>query len=144
LKKPQQCKGCSLYGDGNGFVPDEIVPGSSVLVVGQNPGREEEIAGKPFVGDTGKLMMRDLFPIAGVERGETVSLGNTLRCRWRKSNDLPPESMLKPALVHCRVHDVIPESTRIIVASGALAWRVLSNGLGSVSSWRGFLAEGKS
>lgn len=129
--------------DGWGFVPDEIIDNAPVMVLGQNPGHEEERNGQPFVGATGQEMERVYFPAAGLERGVNVSLGNAIRCRWikggKRTNLLPPERILGPALVHCmQAHFRPPSQTRLIVAQGALAWRALG-GPGSVTAWRGFL-----
>src|SRR3990167_6890881 len=80
------CQGCSMYQTGaQPFVPDEIVDGSEVFVLGQNPGVDECREGRPFVGKTGQVMMQRYFPEAGLERGGNVSLGNVLRCRGRAS-----------------------------------------------------------
>ena len=47
--KPTICRDCPLYGDGMGFVPDQIVPDSELVVLAQNPGEDEE-AGRQIVG----------------------------------------------------------------------------------------------
>lgn len=141
LPKPDTCKGCPLYQDGNGFVPDELVEGSEVFVLGQNPGAEEEQEGKPFVGKTGYVMVHEYFPIAGLVRGENVSIGNTLRCRWQQSNNLPTGKTLSSAVAHCtQAHLRIPESTKLVVAQGSLAAKLMANDdTLSITDWRGFL-----
>jgi DNA polymerase len=122
-------------------VPDEVVEGAEVFVLGQNPGEEEEREGRPFVGSTGRKMMAVYFPVAGLVRGENVSIGNTLRCRWQNSNNLPTGKILDQAMAHCtRAYLRIPESTKLVVAQGALAVRAMSKDpLVTVEKWRGFL-----
>ena len=128
-----------MFQDGFGWVPDEIISNATVFVLGQNPGATEEHEGRPFVGKTGAYMVERFFPAAGLERGINVSIGNALRCRWNRSDKLPPESVLKPALAHCHAAHFRPGSrTRLVVAQGALAWRVLG-GPGQITQWRGFL-----
>ena len=141
MKKPEKCKGCPLYQDGEGFVPDEVVEGATVFVLGQNPGEEEVREGKPFVGKTGQAMMARYFPAAGLIRGENVSISNTLRCRWNKSNNLPTGRTLINAVDHCtRAHLHIAPSIRLVVAQGALAAKMLSKDPNlSIEKWRGFL-----
>ena len=56
IGKPEACKGCPLYGDGQGFVPDDLVPGARVAVIAQNPGSDEEQQGTPMVGKTGQML----------------------------------------------------------------------------------------
>jgi uracil-DNA glycosylase len=141
LSKPEKCKGCPLYQSGEGFVPDEIIEGSEVFVLGQNPGEEEERQGKPFVGKTGQVMVSRYFPAAGLRRGENVSIGNTLRCRWKGGNTLPTGKLLSQAVVHCnREYLRIPISTRLVVSQGALAAKFLArDDKLSIEKWRGFL-----
>ena len=144
MNKPASCAGCPLYGDGQGFVPDEIREGAAVLIVGQNPGEQEEAEGRPFVGKTG-LSMEKYLRDAGLTRDE-VSVGNALRCRWRGSNDLPPitQTITKDALRHCwQAHGRIPDGTRLIVAQGDYAAVTLTGETVSAgdksTGWRGFL-----
>ena len=140
LPKPDGCRGCPLDGPGS-FVPDEIVD-SPVFVLGQNPGADEERAGRPFVGRSGQELDNKYLPLAGLERGR-VSLGNVLRCRWKGTNDLPTGVVLRDAVRHCTdAHLRIPPATQLVIAHGALAWKLLNGKLGeerSISEWRGFL-----
>src|SRR6266446_1708758 len=75
LPKPAECVGCPFYGDGKGFVPDEIYEAAPVYIVGQNPGEEEEAQGRPYVGKTGAIMDSKYLKLAALFRGE-VSIGN--------------------------------------------------------------------
>ena len=130
--------------DGLGFVPDEVVDGATIFVLGQNPGADEEREGKPFVGATGETMARDFFPRAGLTRGVNVSLGNVLRCRWvsdgQRTNLLPRGAVLRQAVAQCRQYLALPTTTKLVVACGALAWSALEKP-GSISAWRGFVHE---
>src|SRR3990167_1633134 len=144
MKKPSGCLGCPLYGTGHGFVPDELRDGATVLIVGQNPGEQEEAEGRPFVGRTGQRMEKYLRD-AGLTRDD-VSVGNALRCRWRGSNDLPPitQTITKDALRHCwQAHGRIPNGTRLIVAQGDYAAVTLTGQTVSAgdksTGWRGYL-----
>ena len=128
-----------MYQDGQGFVPDEVVE-AEVFILGQNPGFDEELEGRPFVGATGQTMIGKYFGSAGLVRGENVSIGNVIRCRWNRQNALPPEAVLKPALRHCmKAHFRPPSQTRLVVAQGALAWRAMGQST-KITEWRGFLA----
>ena len=154
MLKPDSCKGCSMYQDGTGFVPDTIIPGSKVLIKGQNPGADEEcghlITGysgsrpvyegttpRPFIGPTGYTLDKTFLPLAGLNRKD-ISVSNTLRCRWHNSNDLPTGAILKEAIVTCSQYDKVPPSIKVIVAMGSVAWSAL-RGPGSITDWRGSL-----
>jgi uracil-DNA glycosylase family 4 len=107
--------------------------------MGQNPGAEEELAGEPFVGAAGQALERQYMSQAGLTR-EDVSLGNALRCRWQRSNELPEvrSTLLKQAVAHCRRHWRVPEGTKYLVSMGDYA--LLSTaGEPSSSEWRGWL-----
>jgi len=146
LPKPESCKGCPLYQSGHGFVPDEVRPGAPVMILGQNPGEEEEHAGQPFIGKTGQLQESKFMPLAGVTRAD-CSVGNAIRCRWMDSNELPPldsSAFVKEAVEHCtRAHLRVPEGTRVILATGAYSLYALT-GHGAlkndrISDWRGWM-----
>ncbi|MGW4000121.1 UdgX family uracil-DNA binding protein [Amycolatopsis sp. NPDC004772] len=62
------CQGCHLYQDATQTVFGEGSAGAKVLVVGEQPGDKEDLAGEPFVGPAGKLLDR-AFDEAGFDRG---------------------------------------------------------------------------
>ncbi|MET8851889.1 UdgX family uracil-DNA binding protein [Amycolatopsis sp. NPDC004625] len=61
------CTGCPLYQDATQTVFGEGAAGAKVLVVGEQPGDKEDLAGEPFVGPAGKLLDR-AFEEAGFDR----------------------------------------------------------------------------
>lgn len=140
LPKPPSCSGCPFYGDGWGFVPDRIVPGAKLLIIGQNPGEEEEAKGAPYVGKTGQVMDKQYLPQTGFDRSE-VSIGNVLRCRKDHKNALPPITHVdvQEAIAHCtQAHAVIPSNTRLILAQGDYA-TLGTTGDPSSTEWRGWM-----
>ncbi|MET9002441.1 UdgX family uracil-DNA binding protein [Amycolatopsis sp. NPDC004169] len=62
------CQGCHLFQDATQTVFGEGPAGARVLVVGEQPGDKEDLAGEPFVGPAGKLLDR-AFEEAGFDRG---------------------------------------------------------------------------
>ena len=67
-------------------VASELRLGARLLIVGEAPGGDEEVADRPFVGASGRELIRALDAV-GVER-EQVALTNVLACRppgeWRR------------------------------------------------------------
>ena len=63
----QDCKGCDLYKHATQAVFGEGPEGARVILVGEQPGDQEDLAGKPFVGPAGKLLDRALSE-AGIDR----------------------------------------------------------------------------
>ena len=66
----QACRRCSLYRDTTQTVSGEGAKDAAIMLVGEQPGDKEDIAGKPFVGPAGSLLDRALKD-AGIARGET-------------------------------------------------------------------------
>lgn len=51
-----------------------------VLIVGEGPGRQEDIQGEPFVGEAGQLLDEILYSI-GLSRRQTIYITNIVKCR---------------------------------------------------------------
>ncbi|WP_292532070.1 UdgX family uracil-DNA binding protein [Methylocystis sp.] len=50
------CTRCLLYKNATQVVPGEGSPQSRVLLIGEQPGDQEDLSGRPFVGPSGKLL----------------------------------------------------------------------------------------
>jgi DNA polymerase len=61
------CRRCPLWRDATQTVFGEGPENASVVFVGEQPGDQEDIAGKPFVGPAGKLF-DDILDDAGIDR----------------------------------------------------------------------------
>jgi uracil-DNA glycosylase len=68
------CKRCPLYRDATQAVPGEGPSHAALMLVGEQPGDKEDIAGKPFVGPAGGVLDRALQD-AGIKRAETFVTG---------------------------------------------------------------------
>src|SRR6185369_3192587 len=148
MDKPKECLGCPWFQDGKGFVPDENIPGAEVVILMQNPGSTEVDFAKPACGQAGKDMDYNFIPLAGLERGKTVTVSNVLKCRWNDSNDLPWDVVQEEAVLHCtKAHLNVPPTTKLVIAQGKLAFeyahgRTLREDNGkpaSITNWRGFI-----
>ncbi len=89
-KEVQKCQKCPLYKGTNKAVPGEGDPDAKVFFIGEGPGYNEDITGKPFVGRAGKFL-DELIGIAGMRR-EEVFIGNVVKHRPPENRDpLPNE-----------------------------------------------------
>jgi uracil-DNA glycosylase family protein len=68
------CTRCPLYRDATQAVPGEGPARATLMLVGEQPGDKEDIAGKPFVGPAGRVLDRALRD-AGIEREKTFVTG---------------------------------------------------------------------
>lgn len=64
------CRKCRLWQCAKHAVPGEGPPNARLMLVGQNPGAEEDKTGKPFVGRAGKFLNKVLSE-NGIERNQT-------------------------------------------------------------------------
>jgi uracil-DNA glycosylase family protein len=56
----QECRGCELYRDATQAVMGDGPVSAQVMVLGEQPGDKEDLAGEPFVGPAGKVLDRAL------------------------------------------------------------------------------------
>lgn len=63
------CRRCDLYRNATQVVPGEGEAGVALMLVGEQPGDREDLAGKPFVGPAGGVLDRALVE-AGIRRGD--------------------------------------------------------------------------
>lgn len=61
------CRRCQIGCNGTAAVPGEGFTGARLMIVGEQPGDNEELAGRPFVGPAGKLLNAHLAA-AGIDR----------------------------------------------------------------------------
>jgi probable DNA metabolism protein len=65
----QMCRRCDLWRDATQGVPGEGPGRARLMLVGEQPGDQEDLAGRPFVGPAGQVLDRALAA-AGAPRGE--------------------------------------------------------------------------
>jgi len=82
----QRFDGCALKSTATQLVFADGTPGSRVMLVGEAPGRDEDIEGLPFVGRSGKLLDRMLAAI-GLDR-QHVYIANIVP--WRPPGNRTP------------------------------------------------------
>jgi uracil-DNA glycosylase len=61
------CKACPLWESGTQTVFGEGSPNAEIVLVGEQPGDQEDLSGKPFVGPAGRLLDQGLEE-AGIDR----------------------------------------------------------------------------
>jgi DNA polymerase len=64
-----ECRRCPLYKHATQVVPGEGPAGAPVMLVGEQPGDQEDRQGKPFVGPAGRILAQALEE-AGIERDD--------------------------------------------------------------------------
>jgi DNA polymerase len=76
------CKACPLWESGTQTVFGEGSPKAEVMFVGEQPGDQEDLAGKPFVGPAGKLLDRAMEE-AGIDRSVAYVTNVVKHFKWK-------------------------------------------------------------
>jgi DNA polymerase len=74
-----QCTRCSLHRSRRIAVPGEGKPNAKVMIIGEGPGREEDLWGQPFVGASGRFL-NSVLAGTGSRRAD-VFITNIVKCR---------------------------------------------------------------
>jgi uracil-DNA glycosylase len=142
VAEAKTCTRCDLYKHATQTVFGEGPADAALMLVGEQPGDQEDLQGRPFVGPAGKVLDRAL-EAAGIERGE-IYITNAVKhfkneprgkrrihkkpdtseidaCRWWLDNEL---------------HVIQP---RVVVALGATAARGLMRKALGINANRGRL-----
>ena len=80
------CTKCDLYRERKIAVPGEGPADAKVMFIGEGPGAQEDLTGRPFVGSAGKLLT-ELLALIGLDRS-SVFITNIVKCR--PPNNRPP------------------------------------------------------
>ena len=75
------CKACDLWKKGTQTVFGDGARRANVIFVGEQPGNEEDLTGKPFVGPAGKLFNNALED-AGIDRKQTYVTNVVKHFKW--------------------------------------------------------------
>jgi len=79
----KNCKNCPLWRGAVSAVPGEGPTNAKIIFIGEAPGREEDLSGRPFVGRSGKFLTK-LIEGAGLKR-ETVFITSIVKHRPPKN-----------------------------------------------------------
>ncbi|WP_181764655.1 UdgX family uracil-DNA binding protein [Streptomyces albidus (ex Kaewkla and Franco 2022)] len=153
-----RCRGCPLHRDTTQTVFGEGAPGARILILGEQPGDQEDRRGEPFVGPAGKVLDRALeeagidpaqsyvtnavkhfkFEYASAGRGKGGdSSGTKSKRRIHKAPSLREMTACGPWLA-AEIALVEPE---LIVVLGATAGKALLGSSFRVTKQRGVLME---
>jgi probable DNA metabolism protein len=75
------CRACPLWEHATGTVFGEGPENARIMIVGEQPGDREDVAGKPFVGPAGILLDRALAEV-GIDRSEVYVTNAVKHFKW--------------------------------------------------------------
>ena len=137
------CKACDLYKRGTQTVFGEGPPRADVMLVGEQPGDAEDVAGRPFVGPAGKLLDKALSE-AGLDRREVYVTNVVKHFKWEPRGKRRIHAKPNSAeIVACRPWletEIAMVKPHILVCLGATAAQALLGRTFRVSRDRGTFA----
>ena len=77
----RHCRGCPLYRNATQTVFGTGRKSARLILVGEQPGNDEDLSGEPFVGPAGKVLDRALAD-AGIERGDAYVTNVVKHFKW--------------------------------------------------------------
>jgi uracil-DNA glycosylase len=128
------CTNCDLHTTrtqvvvGHGPVP------SLLMTIGEGPGEQEDLQGRPFVGKAGQLLTK-IFESVGIERENEVYITNIVKCRPPQNRTpYPSESLACSPFLQRQLNLVQP---KLLILLGAPALKTVLGDIGTISTVRG-------
>lgn len=137
-EKIMKCNRCSLGNTKIHIVPGEGVENPLVMVIGEGPGYEEDMQGRPFVGPAGQLLDKMLDAIQ-LSRNTNCYIANVVKCRPPQNRDpYPEEQNACSAFLEAQINVLKP---KMILCMGRISAHKLLNTEDSISKIHGKLFE---
>jgi uracil-DNA glycosylase len=127
------CRRCKLHSTRRTIVFGEGNPGATLMFVGEGPGHDEDIQGRPFVGKAGQLLTKIIESIK--LRREDVYIANIVKCRPPGNRTPEPDEIkaCNPFLLK-QIEAIRP---KIICTLGAPSSQTLLRTTAPISALRG-------
>jgi uracil-DNA glycosylase len=139
-----ECTACELYADATQTVFGSGHPGASMMLIGEQPGDREDIAGEPFVGPAGRVLDRALGR-AGVARSDVYVTNVVKHFRFRREGKVrihrtPGVEHVRACLpwLHAELASVGPQ---LLVTLGSTAAKALLGTAFRLTQHRGEILE---
>ena len=132
------CERCALARTRKNVVPGEGVEKPLVVVVGEGPGQQEDLTGRPFVGPAGELLDKMLASI-GLSRTTNTFIANIVKCRPPNNRvPFPDETAACESFLQAQIFCLKP---KMILCAGSTAAKNLLKTQNGVTRLRGQFYE---
>ncbi len=120
------CVKCKLSKNRNSIVFGEGNPAAKIMFIGEGPGREEDMQGRPFVGEAGALLTKLIEKMSIGEallKRKDVYIANIVKCRPPMNRD-PEEDEISSCrgFIERQIEIIRPE---VIITLGRIALQTL-------------------
>jgi len=129
----QGCKRCRLHEGRTNLVFGNGNPHADIMLIGEGPGRDEDLQGAVFIGRSGQLLTKMLAAIH-IDR-EDVYIGNIVKCRPPNNRDPKSDEIaICSQFLQKQISLIQP---KILLALGRIAGQALLGGKPSLRQMRG-------
>ncbi len=128
------CSLCNLAKTKTNTVFGEGNPNAEIMFIGEAPGREEDIQGRPFVGRSGEMLTKMIENVLFLKRDE-VYISNIVKCRPPQNRDPQIEEIESCKGYLLKQIEII--KPKIIVTLGRIAFQSLLNDTTPITKARG-------
>jgi DNA polymerase len=136
---PSACRRCDIWRHATQAVLGEGSTSASIMLVGEQPGDEEDLRGRPFVGPAGRVL-DDALKTVGLDRDQLYITNAVKHFKWqprgKRRLHKRPDAAEVAACNHWLDAEVSQVKPRIIVALGASALRAVAGLTDSIESAR--------
>lgn len=117
-KECLECRRCALADTRTNVVFGEGAPDAEVLCIGEGPGEQEDLSGRPFVGRAGKLL-DDMLEIIDLSRKKNIYIANMVKCRPPQNRD--PLNLEQEACAQWLERQIEIIAPKIIICLGRIS-----------------------
>ncbi|MBS0419238.1 MAG: UdgX family uracil-DNA binding protein [Proteobacteria bacterium] len=136
---PLTCKLCDLWRHATQAVVGEGPADAAIMLVGEQPGNEEDLEGRPFVGPAGQMLDTILLR-AGLNRGELFVTNSVKHFKWeprgKRRLHKRPDAQEVRACSTWLDREISNVAPRVIVALGATAIRAVTGSSAKIEEAR--------
>jgi DNA polymerase len=140
------CRACHLWTLGTQTVFGEGATRAAVMVIGEQPGDKEDLAGRPFVGPSGRLL-DEAFEEAGIDRRQVYVTNVVKHFKWERGEKGKRRIHKKPnsaEITACRPWmdaEIALVKPRVVICLGATAAQTILGKQFRVTAARGTPVE---
>jgi DNA polymerase len=135
-----RCQACDLWKRATQTVFGDGVRNAAVMFVGEQPGNDEDLAGRPFVGPAGKLLDRALEE-AGLDRAQAYVTNVVKHFKWeprgKRRIHARPDLVEITACLPWLQAEIAVVKPRVLVCLGSIAAKALIDRTFRVTRERG-------
>lgn len=122
MEEMAACQKCRLCEERTHVVPGEGNPRADLMFIGEGPGRDEDLLGRPFVGPAGQLLEKMINAI-DMTRND-VYIANVVKCRPPRNRNPAPDEVAA-CIPYLRMQTALIRPKVIVLLGGSALKAVL-------------------